>query len=617
IPLPKFPPVVIGLIPNNGNETSARILKIHEKVLEIAQQLSIHIVSIGADGAISEFNAQKHLMSKNTGLTQSFHDPIYNINFTCSVFPGVGPVIRVSDPLHARKSARNALFSGARLLTLGNYIATYDQVLDMCEQDDSILYKKDVINCDRQDDGASHRLFCSLLLNQVINSNISNNIRYGLFVYLFVIGELIDAYQNRAISHIERARIAMMAYFFLKIWKSYIALVGLANPNYISLEKNFLATQTFNILTSLAESLILLIISYRDFYNSYPLLPWLHGSEGCEHFFGLCRQINNEFTFFDLLYMVSKVSYMYKAYMNGTLNKVIKDKTSGVDKYKDLLCAVHKGYQQALDFAKVLLMVNRDEAYNSLNISNEQLNQLNQLDENDDFSDYFNDSFQSNEVSDLHAIATAANNVVNFNTIEIHNDDIETDLRDARFELTFLLSDTNSSKNHGLEICENFYTGITNIGTLDIPYLSINHINAVSPNIISSLIASYTSNIEISRTENLYLNGITVANISEYNPLRKYGYGFSYINNEICLIQILVLYQKNSNYHSYVCTNSEHMVFSYNSVKFFIYFLGFGDFIHIDEQHNLITLFGKALELYRFFNEYSTKNLLRTIVHSE
>ncbi|RIA99983.1 hypothetical protein C2G38_2236202 [Gigaspora rosea] len=275
---------------------------------------------------------------------------------------------------------------------------------------------------------------------------------------------------------------AMMAYFFLKIWKSYIASVGLANPNYISLEKNFLATQTFNILTSLAESLILLIISYRDFYNSYPLLPWLHGSEGCEHFFGLCRQINNEFTFSDLLYMVPKVSYMYKAYMNGTLNEVIKDKTSGVGyityyntgtlaeminilrqwpSNEDLLCAVHEGYQQALDFAKVLSMVNRDEVFNFLNISNEQLDQPNQLDENDDFSDYFNDSFQSNEISDSHAIATAANNVVNFNTIEIHDDDIETDLRDARFELTFLMSDTNSSKNHGLEIYENFYTGIT------------------------------------------------------------------------------------------------------------------------------------------------------------
>ncbi|CAG8737169.1 12578_t:CDS:1, partial [Dentiscutata heterogama] len=56
--------------------------------------------------------------------------------------------------------------------------------------------------------------------------------------------------------------------------------------------------------------------------------------------------------------------------------------------------------------------------------------------------------------------------------------------------------------------------------------------------------------------------------------------------------------------------NSGHIVFSHISAKFFIYFLGFGDFIHIDEQHNLITLFGKALELYRFFNEFSMKNLL-------
>jgi len=48
----------------------------------------------------------------------------------------------------------------------------------------------------------------------------------------------------------------MMAYFFLTIWKSYIESVALNNPNYVSLEKNFLATQTFNILISLAESLV-------------------------------------------------------------------------------------------------------------------------------------------------------------------------------------------------------------------------------------------------------------------------------------------------------------------------------------------------------------------------
>ncbi|CAG8853955.1 38956_t:CDS:1, partial [Gigaspora margarita] len=55
------------------------------------------------------------------------------------------------------------------------------------------------------------------------------------------------------------------------------------------------------------------------------------------------------------------------------------------------------------------------------------------------------------------------NIVVNFNTIEIYNDNIETDLRDACFELTFLLLNTNSSKNYSLKICENFYTGITKV----------------------------------------------------------------------------------------------------------------------------------------------------------
>ncbi|RIB13239.1 hypothetical protein C2G38_2198430 [Gigaspora rosea] len=335
---------------------------------------------------------------------------------------------------------------------------------------------------------------------------------------------------------------------------------------------------------------------------------------------------------------------MYKAYTNGTLNEVIKDKTSGVD------------YEN---------------------------------DENDFFDD-FNSLSQNNEISDSHAIATAASTIAEFNTIDIHDDDIENDLRDARLELAFLLSDASSSNNHDLEIHEKFYTGITEAGALDILYLvnlrknhkcysnqnmeskttyriqNLDHTNSVSSNMISSLIADCTSNIDTSRTEKLRgirwknqchlsilsntnkkldLNGITVANIGEHNPLCKHGYGFAYINHELCLVQIVALYQKNSNYHSYVCgdvfsidslsylsvkvflplqnnifspiSNSGHMIFSHISTKFFIYFLGFGDFIHIYKQHNLITIFGRALELYRFFNKSSTKNLLRIIVNSE
>ncbi|CAG8678840.1 23192_t:CDS:2, partial [Racocetra persica] len=63
ISLPKLPPVIIRLIPNNGNKTSTQILQIHEKVLEIVRQLLIYIVSVGSDGVISEFNAQNNKIS--------------------------------------------------------------------------------------------------------------------------------------------------------------------------------------------------------------------------------------------------------------------------------------------------------------------------------------------------------------------------------------------------------------------------------------------------------------------------------------------------------------------------------------------------------------------------
>ncbi|CAG8655291.1 14628_t:CDS:2, partial [Dentiscutata heterogama] len=109
------------------------------------------------------------------------------------------------------------------------------------------------------------------------------------------------------------------------------------------------------------------------------------------------------------------------------------------------------------DLAKVLSMANQNE---EVLLNNE----------NNDFFDYFNNSIQSNKISDSYAIAIVANTVADFNTIEICDDNFENDLKDAHFELTFLLSDANFLNNYDLETCKNFYTGITE-GTLDISYL--------------------------------------------------------------------------------------------------------------------------------------------------
>ena len=40
IPLPKFPPIIIALIPNKGSDTTSDIEKLHRKLIEeIALQL--------------------------------------------------------------------------------------------------------------------------------------------------------------------------------------------------------------------------------------------------------------------------------------------------------------------------------------------------------------------------------------------------------------------------------------------------------------------------------------------------------------------------------------------------------------------------------------------------
>ncbi|PKB94761.1 hypothetical protein RhiirA5_264584, partial [Rhizophagus irregularis] len=65
----------------------------------------------------------------------------------------------VQDPKHAKKTARNAIISGARLLTFGISSVRYDHLLTLIKQHDSIMYKNDVIKLDKQDDAAAYRTF--------------------------------------------------------------------------------------------------------------------------------------------------------------------------------------------------------------------------------------------------------------------------------------------------------------------------------------------------------------------------------------------------------------------------------------------------------------------------
>ena len=212
------------------------------------------------------------------------------------------PLCLLQDSKHALKTLRNNLFSGARLLTAGNYTMLYATIRDLAFSNGSPLYCRDVEKLDRQDDNAATRLFSADTLLYLTNHYPD---RVGEIVYLFVFGELIDAYQNRSLSHRERVKMLLRAEYFLEYWKRFIK-----HAKY-KMGLHFLSREATDILQQIVEGLLALIYLYRDHLSNThdinPLLPWLHSTEQCEHIFGDARRIVTDFCFLDFVYMLPKL----------------------------------------------------------------------------------------------------------------------------------------------------------------------------------------------------------------------------------------------------------------------------------------------------------------------
>jgi len=98
--------VIIALILHTGSEKANAISTLHLKLLtNIALQLNLHIISISSDGASIKFQAQTAVQKFHTLNRFSVYYKEYGIDFNCPIFPNVGPVIRVQDPNHGKKTA--------------------------------------------------------------------------------------------------------------------------------------------------------------------------------------------------------------------------------------------------------------------------------------------------------------------------------------------------------------------------------------------------------------------------------------------------------------------------------------------------------------------------------
>ncbi|KZV93280.1 hypothetical protein EXIGLDRAFT_574013, partial [Exidia glandulosa HHB12029] len=165
---------------------------------------------------------------------------------------------------------------------------------------------RDVEKVDRQDDRAAARLLSSDVLAYHLGRYPH---RHGVALYLFFMGELFDAWQNCRLPHTARILMVLRCRYFLTAWRQHI----ISHPDH-SLHRNFISRESYDIFITLCDSLISLILVYRELYAEYPLLPWLHSTESVEHVFGVLRQLKADFTFWDFLTLVPKLS----AILGGT-----------------------------------------------------------------------------------------------------------------------------------------------------------------------------------------------------------------------------------------------------------------------------------------------------------
>ncbi len=158
------------------------------------------IVSNASDGAAVERDCQQQLAAAGTPLQYLVKAPSSNIDPLSVTLCDLNGNIFVNgqDSKHALKTFRNNIFTGARVLTLGNFIVTYQQIRGIALQPNSPLYNHDVIKYNKQDDNAASRVFSADMLEKVTEDPEEY---LGLVVYLFVFGEFIDAFQSRTMGH--------------------------------------------------------------------------------------------------------------------------------------------------------------------------------------------------------------------------------------------------------------------------------------------------------------------------------------------------------------------------------------------------------------------------------
>ncbi|KAI0664773.1 hypothetical protein C8Q70DRAFT_904467 [Cubamyces menziesii] len=293
IPLPKVPPIVVAAraIPN-----SLSVADLHALIKPLLKGLlerGVAVCSYACDGTETERALQNLLIQDaDHHITHIIPHPLGAdhppLTVEIAVYNGQ-PIVMIQDSKHALKTFRNNLFSGARLLILGNDVAMYGWARLLAFLEDSPLFNRDIEKLDRQDDNAATRLFSATTLEYLTQKHPE---RAAMVVYLFVLGELVDAYQNRHISHLERVKMVLRARYFLDTWRAYLKAAGYSES------RHFISREAADIAL-------------------------------CEHVFAECRKLVKDFTHLDFLYMIPRLHVLLRSIIKFSHTTEAKARAAG------------------------------------------------------------------------------------------------------------------------------------------------------------------------------------------------------------------------------------------------------------------------------------------------
>ncbi|QRV89503.1 hypothetical protein RhiJN_17521 [Ceratobasidium sp. AG-Ba] len=322
---PKIPVLVLAAMPIDSSMKADNLFATHACLIKGLLDSGVCVSSYACDGSATERKVSR-LFIQSANSVEDFVIPHPEPGFkphTISLRfygPNHTPIAVIQDSKHLAKTLRNVLFSGTHSLIIGNCVLYYQQILALSKHQNSPIFARDVTKVDRQDDLAALRLFSSATLKlvfQIIDEQksapkpdpiLSKDLN-GLAIYLFVFGELIDALQNRFMSIETRCKNVFRAYHFLEIWAA--SLDTLKYPK----SAHFITREAREIIQYLVDGFISLVLIYRDHldHGNYPLMPWLHSTEPCEHTFGEARKLESDITVSNFIYIQGKLKALFDA----------------------------------------------------------------------------------------------------------------------------------------------------------------------------------------------------------------------------------------------------------------------------------------------------------------